>query len=90
MRGGGQFSGTDPGNIANSQISIIVKKGAKLQYFANLLCSEVLFDVFHHNYHVWMDIVLQIKFNRDFPDFGHLAAFLDHTKENTDMSNNDV
>ena len=59
MRGGRQFSGTDPGKIANSQILIITKKGAEVEYFANFLI------------------------------LAKLAAFLDHTKENADVSKND-
>ena len=58
--GGRQFFGTDPGKIANSKVSIIAKKGAEFEYFANFLFNVVLFDVFYHNYHVWMEIVLQI------------------------------
>ena len=57
---GRQFSGTDPGKVANSQISIITKKGAEFEYFANFFCNVVLFDVFYHHYHVWVEIVLQM------------------------------
>ena len=61
MRGGGrQFSGTDSGKIANSQISIIAKKGAEVEYFANFFCNVALFDAFYHKYHVWMENMLQI------------------------------
>ena len=55
-----QFSGTDPGKIANFQISIVVEKGAEVEYFANFFCNVVLFHTFYHNYHVWMENVLQI------------------------------
>ena len=66
--GGRRFSGTDPGKIANFQISIIVKNGAEAEYFANF-CNVVLFDAVYHNYHVWLKNVLQIQFCRDFLDF---------------------
>ena len=51
---------TDPEKITNSQISIITKKGAEVEYFANSFCNVVLFDAFYHNYNVWMENVLQI------------------------------
>ena len=51
---------TDPGKIANSQISIIAKKGAEVDYFANFSCNVVLFDAFYHKHHVWMENMLQI------------------------------
>ena len=60
MRGRRQYSGTDPGEIANSQISIIAKKGVEIEYCAKLLCNVVLFDVFYHSVYVWMETVLQI------------------------------
>ena len=60
MRGVRQSSGTDPGKIGNFQISIIAEKGAEFKYFANFFRLEVLFDVFYNNYHVCMEIVLQI------------------------------
>ena len=60
MRGKGQFSETDPGKIANSRISIISKKGAEVEYFANFFCILLLFDAFYHSYHVSMENVLQI------------------------------
>ena len=47
-----QFSGTDQGKIANSQTSIIAKKGAEVEYFANFFCNVVLFDAFYHKYQV--------------------------------------
>ena len=58
--GARQFSGTDSGKIANSQISIIAKNGAEVEYFANFPSNVVLFDAFYHKYHVWMENVLQI------------------------------
>ena len=58
--GGRQFSGTDPGKIANFQTSIMAKKRAEVQYFANFFCNEVLFDAFYHKYRVWLENVLQI------------------------------
>ena len=51
---------TDPGKIVNSQISIITKKGAEVEYFANFFLNVVLFDAFYHKYHVWMENMLQI------------------------------
>ena len=60
MRGRRQLSGTDPGKIANFQISIIAKKGAEVEYFANFFGNEELLDAFYHKYHVWMENVLQI------------------------------
>ena len=45
-----QSSGTDPGKIANSRISIIAKKVANIKYSANFFCSVMLFDAFYHNY----------------------------------------
>ena len=60
MGEGRQLSGTDPGKFANSQISIIAKIVAKFQYFANSFCSVVLFDLFFHNFHVLMEIMLLI------------------------------
>ena len=65
------------------------EKVAIFEHFVNIFCSLVLFDVFHHNYHVWMEIVLQIQFHLDFPILANFAAFLDHTKENADVSTND-
>ena len=52
--GGGQFSGTDPGKKANSQISIVAGKSSKLQYFANFFRRVVFLDAFYHDYRVWM------------------------------------
>ena len=47
-----RFSGTDLGKIASSQILIIAKKGAEVEYFANFVCKVVSFDAFYYNYHV--------------------------------------
>ena len=55
-----------------------------MEYFANFFCNVVLFDAFYHNEHVWMCS----KFN-SIVIFANFAAFLDHTKENTDVSKND-
>ena len=55
-----------------------------------IFCSVVLFDVFYHNYHVWMKIVFQTKFYSDFMILANFAAFPDQTKENTDESKIDV
>ena len=62
MRGVTQFSVTNPGKIAHSKISIMAKKGVEVECFANVLCNVVLFDASYHNYHVWMENVLQIEF----------------------------
>ena len=51
---------TNPGKIANSQISTIAKNGAGVEYFANFFCKVALFDAFYHKFHVWMKNVLQI------------------------------
>ena len=37
-----------------------MKKGAEVEYFANVFCNVVLFDAFYHKYHVWMENELQI------------------------------
>ena len=60
-----------------------------MECFANLFCNVVLFDEFYHNYHVWMEKVLQINFITIFLILANFAAFLDHTKENADFSEND-
>ena len=39
---------------------IIVENVAKFQYSVNFFCGVVLFHAFNHNYHVWMENVLQI------------------------------
>ena len=61
------------------------KKAAKFEYFANLYCSLVLFDVLDHYHHVWMKIVLKTHLYRDFSDFGPLTTFLDQIKEYADL-----
>ena len=50
------------------------QKKEKNYNILQLFRSVELFDVFYHNHHVWMDIVLQIKFYCDFPDFGHSCS----------------
>ena len=55
---GSRFSETDLAKIANSQISIIAKKGAGWNIL-QISFAMVLFDALYHNYHVWMKIVLQ-------------------------------
>ena len=50
-----------------------------MEYFANFFCNVVLFDAFYHKYHVWMENVL-------FLILANFAAFLDHTRENADVS----
>ena len=67
---GNHFSGRDPVKISNSRISVFAEKVARLQYFAKLFCNVLLFDVTYHNYHVWMEIVLQIQSYRSISDFG--------------------
>ena len=90
---GRQLSGIGLGNIAKSQISIIAKKVAekvaKCQYFANFFRGVALFDVFYHNFDIWMEIVLLINLIAIFLIFANFAAFLDHTKENADVSKSD-
>ena len=46
--------------MVHVQTSMFAKEVAKFEHFAYFFCSVVLFDVFHHDYHVWMDIVPQI------------------------------
>ena len=46
----------------------------------------MLFDIFYHNCHVWMEVALQINFFAVFPILANFAAFLDNTKENADKS----
>ena len=87
MRGRRQFSGTDSVKIANSQISVFVKKVAKLEYFANFFRRVLLFDVFYHHYHVRREIVL--RFVVIFAIVANIASFLDHRKENADVSKSD-
>ena len=72
--GGRQFSWADPGKISNSLESQLLRKKAQITIFCEfLLYGVVLFDVFYHNYHVWMEIVVQIKSHCDFPDFGQFC-----------------
>ena len=54
-----------------------------MEYFANFFCNVVLFDALFHKYHVWMDYILSI-----FLILANFAAFLDHTRENADVSKN--
>ena len=56
---GGNFLGLtlEKSQILNFQLS---RRVAKLEYFANIFCRVVLFDVFYHNYHRWMEILLRI------------------------------
>ena len=48
--------------LEKSQIAELnfAKKVGGLEFFGNLFCRIVLFDVFYRNYHVWMEFVLQI------------------------------
>ena len=71
---------TDPGKIANSRISIVAKKD-RITILCEFLSQCVLFDVLYHNYHVWIEIELQVKFYRYFPDLGHLQLLLTTQKK---------
>ena len=73
LKNEGAGDNSDPGKIANSQMSIIAKKGAEAENFANVFCNVVLFDAFYHKYHVWMENVIQSSFYRDFLDFGQFC-----------------
>ena len=84
-----QFSGTDPGNIANSQVSIIAKKGAEDEFFSNFFCNVVLLEVFYHNYMFGWKLCSKLNFNAIFLILANFASFLDHAKENADMTKND-
>ena len=77
--GGRQFSGTQPLKIANSQISFSQKSRELLL---------VLFNLIHKNSLVWMKVVLQSVFCHNFLILADFAAFLDHTRETADVSNN--
>ena len=44
-----KFSGTDPGKITNSHISIFAEKVANLRCFANFFRRKVSFDVLNHH-----------------------------------------
>ena len=57
-------------------------------YFANFFCNVVLFDAFYHKYHVGWKICSKFNFISIFLILANFAAFLDHTKENADVSKN--
>ena len=58
--------------MAHSLISIITEKVAKSEYLANFFRSVVSS---YRDYHVWMDIVFQMSFCRDFSDFGKFCRY---------------
>ena len=68
-----------------------MKKGEKLQYFANFFCSVVLFDIFYCIVIIMFGWYLCSKLNfiAIFLVLANFAAFLDHTKENAGVSRND-
>ena len=59
-----------------------------MEYFANFFCNVVLFDAFYHKYHVCMEMCSKINFIAIFLVLANFATFLDHTKENADVSKN--
>ena len=59
-----------------------------MEYFANFFCIVVLFDAFYHKYHVWMEICSKFGFISIFLILANFATFLDHAKENADVSKN--
>ena len=76
----------DPQKIANSQISIVMKKGAEVEYFTNFFCNVVCYLM-----HSITSIILCSKFDfiAIYLILANFTAFLDHTKENADVSKND-
>ena len=58
-------------------------------YFTNFFSNVVLFDAFYHKCHVWMEMCSKFNFIVIFLILANFAAFLDHTKENADVSKND-
>ena len=57
-----------------------------MEYFANFFCNVVLFDAFHHKYHVWIEMCSNFNFIVIFLILANFTAFLDHTEENADVS----
>ena len=81
-----QFSGTDPGKIANSQIAIIAEK---LQNLNVLQISFVMQCYLMNSIRIIMfgwKLCSKFYLIAIFPILAHFAAFLDHKKGIADVS----
>ena len=91
MRGPEIISWTDPGKNRKFSNVHYRKKRSRSGIFCTFLGSVVFFDAFYHKYHFLMKNMLKkLNFIAIFLILTNFAAFLDHTKENADISKNDV